>query len=358
MSTRSHGAILRATMPSSSMPARNTSPGQSGRTLNLLAPACQQGQDQAHARRLLVATSALAWATLTAIVLASPPPPEESLANGSGLLLALQAGRVQALFAAGVVVLTRRARPLAGSLLIASGLAFNAQALPVPDAGGTVLFTLALVLVAAAAPLAGRRRSNSGREPSRRRERRARRDRCERGCGSASSRRRCSTRRRPDASAVPGISCSCTVTRRCGRMCSTPGFVGSRHVTRACIALLTYAARGAMRHWNASPRTRVVDRACRRGNGALARSHCPSCNHGHTVRVAWIVECSGLALLGTTSSPAVRAHACTLAERANRPSRPAHGADRRGAPSRPRSKCRRSFARVGLPAAGSSACRW
>ncbi len=90
----------------------------------------------------------------TALVLAHDRP-EESLANGAGSALALQALIATALGAVAVLVWIERAAPAAGALFLASGIAFDAKALPVPDAGGPLLFTLALVLGGAAAVFAG-----------------------------------------------------------------------------------------------------------------------------------------------------------------------------------------------------------
>ena len=68
-----------------------------------------------------------------------------------------------------------------------------------------------------------------------------------------------------------------------------------------CIALLIYAARGAMRHWNV---------AAANAGGAIALAGAATAlwheaaarvaTTDHTVRVAWIVECGGLALLAST----------------------------------------------------------
>ena len=81
--------------------------------------------------------------------------PAESLAGGAGSVLALQTAAAVALVVAGLLVWTYRAAPAAGALFLAAGLALDAQALPLPDAGGAVLFTLALVLAGAAPSLAG-----------------------------------------------------------------------------------------------------------------------------------------------------------------------------------------------------------
>ena len=81
--------------------------------------------------------------------------PEESVANGSGVVLALEALAAAALVAAGVLVWSVRNARAAGALLFASSVAVGCQSLPLPQAGGAVLFTLALVLGGAAATLAG-----------------------------------------------------------------------------------------------------------------------------------------------------------------------------------------------------------
>ncbi len=212
-------------------------------------------------RRLIAASSALAWATLTAIVLAlAHRRPEESLANGSGPVLALQAAVGCALFAAGAIVLARRARPLAGSLLIASGLAFNAQALPVPDAGGTVLFTLALVLVRGRSATRGGSGARAwAASPAGGESSRVRRDRCGRGLGRPHPGRIVRPERRPGASAVPEISCSCTATHRSGRMCSIPAFVQASS-RRSCSASRSSSTPLVARCGTGTspPRTRVV----------------------------------------------------------------------------------------------------
>ena len=81
--------------------------------------------------------------------------PEESVANGSGVTLALEALVAAALVTAGVLVWSIRNARAAGALLFASSVAVGCQSLPLPRAGGAVLFTLALVLGGAAAALAG-----------------------------------------------------------------------------------------------------------------------------------------------------------------------------------------------------------
>lgn len=69
---------------------------------------------------------------------------EESLA-GSSAVIALQAAAAAALIAAGA---------LESLVLLGAGIAVDLAALPLPYAGGAVLFTAALVLAAAPAPLA------------------------------------------------------------------------------------------------------------------------------------------------------------------------------------------------------------
>lgn len=99
-------------------------------------------------RRVLPRGGAIALAALAAAALAiAHARPEESLANGSGGALALEALAAASLIAAGSV-----ARPTrAGLLLLASAAAFIAQVLPLPQAGGSLLFGFALALGAAAA---------------------------------------------------------------------------------------------------------------------------------------------------------------------------------------------------------------
>src|SRR5215470_2659826 len=91
---------------------------------------------------LLAGGAALAVLVPAALVLAARHP-EESLA--------LQASTAGVLVAAALVGRPQRAAPL----LLATALAVTAQSLPLPHAGGALLFTLALVLGGAAASLAG-----------------------------------------------------------------------------------------------------------------------------------------------------------------------------------------------------------
>ena len=103
-------------------------------------------------RRMTPFLGAIALAALTTLALVrAAAHPEENLANGSGAVLALEA-LVAALFV-GAILAVRTQR--AWVLLLAGGVAFSAQALPLPDAGGALLFTLALVLGGSAAALAG-----------------------------------------------------------------------------------------------------------------------------------------------------------------------------------------------------------
>jgi signal transduction histidine kinase len=80
--------------------------------------------------------------------------PQESVARGSTALLALEACAGAILVAAGAVVWLARGGAGAGALLAAAGVAVDLRALPLPDAGGSVLFTAALVFAFAAPPLA------------------------------------------------------------------------------------------------------------------------------------------------------------------------------------------------------------
>ena len=254
-------------------------------------------------RRLVIASSALTWATLTAIVLVlAHRRPEESLANGSGLVLALQAAVGCALFAAGAGVLNRRATPLAGSLLIASGLAFNAQALPVPDAGGPVLFTLALVLVAAAAPLAGAAALELGPRAGR-----AARAVAVAGIGVCALWVGLVPAALFDPAATGCFRCPRNLVLVHGAASLRADVLdsGLRAGVVAslvlCITLLVYAARGAVRHWsvaatNAGGAIALAGAAAALWHEAAARI----ATTDHAVRVAWVVECSGLALLAAT----------------------------------------------------------
>jgi signal transduction histidine kinase len=101
-------------------------------------------------QRLTFLAGALAAGALTAAALTlAANHPDESLANGSGGALTVEAITAALLIAWGVLGRPRRA----GGLLLVTTVAFVAQTLPLPDAGGAFLFTLALVLGAAAAAL-------------------------------------------------------------------------------------------------------------------------------------------------------------------------------------------------------------
>ena len=82
--------------------------------------------------------------TITAAVLATRHP-DDALAGGSATRVALQAGAAALLIVSGA---------LGAPLLLVAAVAVDLQALPLPYAGGAVLFTAALVFAAAAAPLA------------------------------------------------------------------------------------------------------------------------------------------------------------------------------------------------------------
>ena len=90
-----------------------------------------------------------------AVVVLAADHPQESLARGSTPLIMLQAAAGLALVVAGVVVWPARDGRLAGALLFAAGLAVDLRSLPLPHAGGTVLFTSSLVFALSAPLLAG-----------------------------------------------------------------------------------------------------------------------------------------------------------------------------------------------------------
>src|SRR3954454_14038102 len=91
---------------------------------------------------------------LTAVAL-SERHPDASLAHGRTAILALEAAVGVALVAAAITIALTREAWVAAAFFAASALALEAQALPLPRAGGAALFTLALALGASAAPLAG-----------------------------------------------------------------------------------------------------------------------------------------------------------------------------------------------------------
>src|SRR4051794_38622486 len=137
---------LSAVIPSSSsMRPRNRVPPRSVTTLNRLALRCQPLQDPRMRRIWVGAASAGAAAlTITTAVLATQHP-DNALAGGSAAHVALQAVAATLLLVSGA---------LGTPLLLAAAVAVDLQALPLPYAGGAVLFTASLVFAAAAAPLA------------------------------------------------------------------------------------------------------------------------------------------------------------------------------------------------------------
>jgi fucose permease len=103
-------------------------------------------------RRLLLPVAATCLAALAAAsLLLARARPEESLANGSGWVLALEAIASASLIAAALAVRPQRA----AALFLATALCLAAQMLPLPRAGGSLLFTFALVCGGAATSLGG-----------------------------------------------------------------------------------------------------------------------------------------------------------------------------------------------------------
>jgi signal transduction histidine kinase len=90
-----------------------------------------------------------------ATVVAARRHPAEVLGGAGAGALALQVGAALALFAAGACIAVIRSAWLPGVLIALSGACVLLAAVPLPDAGGALVFTLATIGGAAAAALAG-----------------------------------------------------------------------------------------------------------------------------------------------------------------------------------------------------------
>jgi signal transduction histidine kinase len=106
-------------------------------------------------RIAVVGSAAATIALAVAALLAVRRQPSESLLGSEPAELALLATAGLALFAAGAGVVLVRAAWVAGLLLAAAGPALFLGSLPLPDAGGAVLFSAALAGGSAAAALVG-----------------------------------------------------------------------------------------------------------------------------------------------------------------------------------------------------------
>src|SRR6185503_890035 len=138
--------------------AHRTSPETSVPTLNPVACVCQVGEDRDMRRvrwlALCVATGLVVLLAVAVAVEAARRPAEAVGDGGAGALVLQVAAGVALWFAGLLLALRLRARD-SGWLLAAAGPALLAGALPLPRAGGAVLFVLALALGLTAPALAG-----------------------------------------------------------------------------------------------------------------------------------------------------------------------------------------------------------
>ena len=232
-----------------------------------------------------------------ALVLAHQRP-EESVANGSGAVLALEAVVAAALVVAGVLVWAVRNARAAGALLFASSVAVGCQSLPLPRTGGAVLFTLALVLGGAAAALAGAAAVEL--------TSRARPARLVAICAVA-----CSTvwlgllpalLFDPPATGCFGCPQNLVLVHSSPSLRSHVLHSGLRGTAVASVVLalvlLVGVADVALRQWSsAAIRLGAVVALAASAAALWHRASAPIATTDDVVRLAWIVECTGLLLL-------------------------------------------------------------
>ena len=232
-----------------------------------------------------------------ALVLAHQRP-EESVANGSGAVLALEAVVAAALVVAGVLVWAVRNARAAGALLFASSVAVGCQSLPLPRTGGAVLFTLALVLGGAAAALAGAAAVEL--------TSRARPARLVAICAVA-----CSTvwlgllpalLFDPPAAGCFGCPQNLVLVHSSPSLRSHVLHSGLRGTAVASVVLalvlLVGVADVALRQWSsAAIRLGAVVALAASAAALWHRAAAPIATTDDVVRLAWIVECTGLLLL-------------------------------------------------------------